>query len=104
MDYTQYLPQLLVAAGGLLQWVRADKRFDDRVYAAIAVGLVIIAHLLVADYAQNARLLLLATLSALPQSLIAVLGGTQAVSTLSNLAVKGGCNPGSPAIPVTNSK
>jgi hypothetical protein len=104
MEYAQYLPQLLVASGALLQWARADKRFDDRVYAAIAVGLAVLAHLLVANYHQDVRLLAISIIAALPQSLISVLGGTGAVSVLSNIAVKSGFNPQSPAVPVTNSK
>jgi putative heme iron utilization protein len=104
VDYSQYLPQLLVGAGAALQWARADKRFDDRIYAAVAVGLAVLAHLLVANYAQDARMLVISIIAALPQSLIAVLGGTGAVSVLSNIAVKSGFNPQSPAVPVTNSK
>jgi hypothetical protein len=104
MDHSQYLTQLLVVAGGLLQWFRADKRFDDRIYATIAVGLAVAAHLLVANYAQDARSLVIATIAALPQSLIPVLGGTQLVSTAANLAVHSGMRRESPAVPVTNSK
>ena len=104
MDLTQYLPQLLVGAGAVLQFIRADKRFDDRIYAAVAVVLGIGAHLLVADYSQPVRLLVVATFAALPQSLIPVLGGTGAVSVAANIAVKYGLNPSSPAVPVTNSK
>jgi hypothetical protein len=102
--YAQFLPQLLVVFGGALQWARADKRFDDRWYAAVAVGLAITAHLLVADYGTDIRLFVLSTLAALPQSIIPVLGGTQMVSTLSNLAVRSGADSAHPAVPVTNSK
>lgn len=104
MDYTQFLPGLLVTLGGALQWFRAAKRFPEPVYAAIAVALAIAAHLLVADYSVGWRLLALSTLTALPQSLIWVLGGTQGVSTLANLAVKAGAPVAHFAVPVTDSK
>ena len=104
MDYTTYLPQLLLVAGAALQWARADRRFADSTYALTAVVLALTAHLLVANYAADFRSLILSTLVSLPQSIGVVLAGTGAVSVLSNIAVTAGLDPTHPAVPVTNSK
>jgi hypothetical protein len=104
MDYAAYLPNLLLLAGGLLQWLRAARKFTEYTYVGIAVSLTLACFFLTADYTHPFRQVVLDGLSGLWPNLRQVLSGTAVVSVAANLAALAGAPKGSFAVPVTNSK
>lgn len=52
-ELKEYLPGLMVAAGGTLQWLRQFKAFREEWYHAIAVALGVGAFWLVTPYAAS---------------------------------------------------
>jgi hypothetical protein len=104
MDYAAYLPNLLLLAGGVAQFVRASKKVNDYWYVGGVAALALLCFFLTADYHDPIRKVLLDGLTTLWPNVRQVLAGTATVSVAANLAVAAGAPKASIVVPVTNSK
>ena len=107
-DLHDYLPGLMVAAGGVLQWFRQFKMFREQYYHLIAVGLGIGAFWLVTPYTGEWRTWWLQCLDFLTiggGGLAMIYGGTFLVSnTAKAVAAANPAAASTVAVPVTDSK
>lgn len=107
-DLKGYMPVLMIAGGGFLQWFRQFKSFREEWYYAVAVIIGVLAYLMVTPFdPAHPRLWSLSCLEFLTAKggLAQIFGGTFLVSN----GAKGiaAVNPSAGAsviVPVTNSK
>lgn len=109
MDEAKYLPVLMTAAGGVLQWLRQFKTFREWHYHVIAVVLGVSAYWLVNPFGPDVRIWALSCIEFLSVGggMALIWGGTFIVSNGAR-AVAASSLPdavtNSVAVPVTNSK
>jgi len=107
-DLKQFLPGLMMACGGVLQWARQFKAFREWQYHIIAVALASGAYWLVTPFAGDWRHYVLSGIQFLTigGGLAVIYGGTFIASNGAKAVAA--ANPGSGtdsvAVPVTNSK
>lgn len=107
-DVQRYLPGLMVAAGGILQWLRQFKSFREWYYHVIAVVLGVGAFALVTPFDGPLRLWVLSCIDFLTVGgggLAMIYGGTFIVSTTAKKVAAASPTLGEIGVaPVTNSK
>lgn len=106
-DYTQYLPPMLLALGGLLQWMRAQKNIKDQTTLTLGALLAVLAWLICSDFSlayHNPQLYVIHAVLGCSGAIGTVFGGTFMAAKAANAAVDAGANPDHFLIPGTNSK
>jgi hypothetical protein len=102
----EHLPKLLLGAGGLLQFMRANGKINDWWYGGSAIASCVVLWALIHGVpGDRADIVTLLAWLVDPTTLPVVLGGTFLVSKTANVvAMIPNVNASNPLVPVTNSK
>lgn len=102
-----FLPGLMMAMGGALQWLRSLRVFREEYYHAVAVFLGIVAYWMTMPYnSEEWRLWWLSCVEFLTigGGLAMIWGGTFVMSNAAKGVVALGADAQNPVVPLTNSK